>query len=730
MFKLFYYLLLLVSLLQANDKVEIYATSLETKDNLVHADGEVVVIYQDYYLNANRAIYDKSSGLLELFDNVRATHGKDYKILGNYAKLNISKKERTFKPFFMLEKQSNVWLSAKSGCSQDIDIDIESGILSGCNPNNPLWKMEFTSSEYNTEDKWLNLYNTRIYIYDIPVFYTPYFGYSLDKTRRTGLLTPSVGLSSNEGYFYSQSLYIAEQNWWDLELTPQIRTLRGSGIYSTFRFVDTKISTGQLTVGHFREKEEYYKEEELVNNIHYGFNFKYDNSDFINQLFDLSLKGQSAIYADINYMNDVEYINLSVNDATNNATSNQVLSLVNFFYNTETNYFGSYFKHYKDLTQDTNIYTLQKLPTFQYHYYLDSLFKNNVLYSVDIQSNNIYREINKRVVQTDLNIPLTLQTSLFDEYLNISYTAKFYAQHSSFGGEEEVINNLPSEDEYENGLFAREYKSLNISTQLTKVYDEFTHVIGFGSRYTVGGSEVSNGFYEYNQEHCLDLDNKNDSRCEFYNITNIEEEVQMDFTQYIFDSSSKQKIYHRLAQIISYEGNASQVGELENELDYQITDNISLYSNLFYNYDERTFSKTLNMLSYVGNGFNISLSHLYKDDFTEKTEDDSPYTSYVTSMASYNYDEHYSYRMKVDYDLETSLKKSAEVGFLYKKRCWDFGLRYVENNRPALTRSILSDASAVYDRYVYLTLILKPLMQSDGVTNDTALRLPSVLKGQ
>lgn len=722
MLKLFLFLLLSVSFLQAMDKVEIYASSLETKDGIVNANGEVVVVYKEYFLNAKRAVYHKESGVLELFDNIRVTHGVDYKILGNYAKLNIAEKERLFQPFFMLDKTSKVWISAKEGCAKDLDVEIKSGTMSGCDPNDPLWKMEFSSSEYNTQTKWLNLYNTRIYIYDIPVFYTPYFGFSFNTTRRTGFLVPSIGISDKEGFYYEQPIYIAEQNWWDLELKPQIRTNRGSGIYSTFRFLDSKTSKGQLTVGYFKEKEKYFVDNDLAIDLHYGFNFKYNNNNFINQWFGTQLRGQSALYVDINNMSDVDYINLSNNDTTKNATSTQVLSRVNLFYNTDVDYYGAYFKYYKDLTKDTNEKTLQKLPTFQYHYYLDTLLKNTLLYSLDMQSNNIYRVVGKRVIQTDVNVPVTLQTSIFDEYINLSYTSQFYAQHSQFGGEEEYS----SDDEYENGLFARQYNIFKLSTQLTRAYDEFTHVTGFAARYTAGGSEYRDGFYDYNKDFCSDLENKDDPRCEFYNVTNVDNELQLEFSQYIFDKTSKQKIYHRLAQILSYDNSKSDAGELENELDYQITKSINYYNNMFYNYNEKSFSKIFNKLSFIANGFNISLSHLYKNTFLEETDTDSPYTSYVTSSARYTYDEHYSYSMRLNYDIETSLKKSAEVGFLYRKRCWDFGLRYVENNRPILGQT---NSASTYDRYIYFTILLKPLMPSKSATSDTSIRLQDVLKG-
>ena len=721
MFKFFLFFIILTSLLNGDDKVEVYATTIDTKNNVVKARGEVVVIYQDYHLSAQRAVYDRNSGELELFGNIRAAKGDNIKLLGDYAKLNIAEKERTFKPFYMLEQDSNVWISGSKSFAKDVEIEIESGVMSGCNPNDPLWTMEFSSADYNTDTMWLELYNARIYIYDIPVFYTPYFGYSLDTTRRTGLLPPMVGLSDNEGFYYEQALYIAESNWWDLELKPQIRTSRGAGIYSTFRFVDSKVSKGSLIMGYFQEQEKYFLENELANKTHYGFNFNYDNSDVINQWFGTNLKGQSGLHIAIDDMNDVEYINLSTNDTTKNVTATQLLSRINLFYNTDENYFGSYFKYYKDLTLESNEKTLQNLPALQYHRYLDTLFDDHFLYSLDAKTNNYYRSVGKSAIQTDVNIPLTLQTSLFDEYLNISYQSNIYAQHTSFKGEAEV-GDLAAND-YNDGYFARNYHALSASSQQTRAYDELTHVVDFGALYTVGGSETRDGYYEEQRDYCSLAINKTEAICEFYNIADVEENLQLYFSQYIYDSLGKQMVYHRLAQNISYEDINGGAGELENELDYQITDNISFYNNMFYNYDENAFSKNFNRFSYDNDSFKIALSHMYKDTFLDTT----PNTNYMTSSFNYKYNKHYSYHFKYDYDLEISEKKSVEVGFLYKKRCWDFGLRYVENNRPTLDLNGVSNS--IYDRYIYFTIRFKPIMSSDGKMSGFAYKLPNSADG-
>lgn len=716
--------LIIITCLFADDKVEVYATKMDTIGNIVHATGEVNVIYRNYFISAEEAKYNRDNGDLELFDNIRVTQGDSYKILGKYARLNIKDKTRLFQPFYMLEKKSKVWMSGKKGVACAKDLDIESGMLSGCNPNDPLWKMQFSSSDYDEKSKWLNIYNTRLYIYDIPVLYTPYFGYSLDTKRQTGLLLPSFGISSDEGVYYEQPFYLALDNWWDLELKPQTRTLRGNGIYSTFRFVDSKISRGELTLGWFKEYNNFFYDNQLANKEHFGFDFLYDNNNFINEWFGTSFNGQSAIFSDIHYLNDVDYLNLSTNDTTTSSTATQVFSRVNLFYNNQNNYFGSYFKYYQDLTKDVNSETLQKLPTFHYHSYLDSILKNHVLYNIDLQSTNIHREKGIGVIQTNLNIPLSLQTSLLDEYVNIAYKGHIFAQGSNFNGLDSTTQN-----DYKDGYYARNYNVLQVSTQVSKAFSEFTHTMGLRTNYVFPDSETRYGYYDDQKDFCSDPLNASDPKCDFYSINDITEALNLEFSQYIFDSSGTQILYHKLSQNIVYQSDNQSLGDLENEIDYKVTSAIGLYNNTLYNYDENLFSEIYNKITYSGYGVALGMAHLYKEDVQKSKDDNTRLTKYLTSDIGYTYDEHYSYKAVFNYDLHNFLKKTAEVGFLYKKRCWDFGVRYVENNRPILTKS--GTYNSIYDRYLYFTILLKPIMKSSPDMNSAfTYKLPELYNGE
>jgi len=692
----------------SNEKVEIYATTMDSKDNIVNVSGDVTVIYKEYYLTANRAVYNRAKGELELFENVRANQNGKYKILGEYAKLNILNKERTFKPFYMLDNKTNMWISGDKAFVKDKSFDISSGMVSGCNSSNPMWKMEFSSSDYNGNTKWMNIYNSVLYMYDIPVLYIPYYGRSLDNTRRTGFLTPALGISGSEGFFYEQPIYIAEQNWWDLELKPQIRTNRGYGGYAKFRFVDSDVSKGEISAGYFKEKNSYVLENKLENNTHYGYGIKYENNDFLNSWFGLNLDGQSGIYVKAGYMNDVDYINLSSNNPVNNITGSQLLSKTNIFYNTDNNYYGAYFKYYQYIDENSDTDPVQILPQLHYHHYLDSYFGDHLYYNLDAKTTNYVTKEHLSVTQTNINLPVTLQTSLFDEYLNISYNGYLYFQNSSFSNSDDRIT-----EDLKDGSIARIHNEIAISTQLTKAYTDVTHVVGFSSRYIFDGAETKNGFYESDEEFCSITANKNEPRCDYYNITKVDDTLQLDMTQYFYNSLGQQIVYHRMVQNFVFGSDESDVGELENELDLKILSNISLYNHLYYNYDEGLFSKIYTKLSFNGDSISLSLAHLYRDNF-DRT-DENRYTSYLTSAASYKYNNHYSFHARYDYDIEKDLRKSAEIGLLYKKRCWEFSLRYVENNKPTIRNGNYDDN--IYERYIYVGFALKPLM--DSITKST-----------
>lgn len=702
----FFYLSILSStLLFAEQPFELFGERVEAEGSKVHATDQPVFLYQDQIMNANEVWYDRNTSDVEAIGNVNGFKAGQYYTISEYSKLNINNETRYSKPFYLFDAKSGLWMSTEeaSGCKNEINL--ASGMVSGCDSSDPLWKIHFSSADYDSDAQWMNMYNARIKIRDIPVFYLPYFGYPTDTTRRSGLLFPLFGLSSFEGLYYEQPIYIAPQKWWDWEIRPQIRTNRGSGVYSDFRFVDTASSFGSIRVGQFNEQPEYALRRRLANQKHYGYTLKYQHTAFLKEWFDLDLEGTSGLFVNGSWMNDVDYINLSTNDQIQNVTANQVFSRINGFYNGSRNYAAAYFKHFQYLDRQSNGQTIQTLPALHYHRYLESMLNDHLLFNVDTMVTNYYRPDGKRAVEGIVDIPLTFQAGLFDNYLDLSYTAKASARAMSFYGNIRSNEIGTSSDLYEPGRYAQLDHTLKVGSTLVKPYDQnITHVLAPEISYTMAGKRLYSGYYDTYQNSCDPTKTPYATYpCEFFTLSAPSDRLSLGVNNYLYHNG-KQLIVDRLSQNFRYQNGATDNGELQNELELQLTDQLAYYNLTAYHNDRRLVTREQNTINYTGDKATLGLSHYYTDNLLENK---SVTSSYVTANGGYRYNDYYRYFGSIAYDYKEALIKQYELGFLYTQRCWDFGIRLVNNRRPILSMTGLNNY--VDETYMFITVTLKPI---------------------
>lgn len=685
-------------ILLGQDKVELIAPQVDANGSIVHSSGQPIMTYQDKIVNADELSYDRNTSIVEAHGNVHLYQAGQYHAISEYSKLNLETDTRHSEPFYMFDQNGRAWMSTTEADTCGNEIDLKTGMVSGCNSADPLWKIHFSSADYDTDKMWINLYNPRLYVKNVPVFYLPYFGYPTDRTRRSGLLIPTLGFSNTEGFYYQQPIYFAPQNWWDLELRPQIRTSRGEGIYSDFRFVDSPYSKGSVRLGYFKEQSQYALERDLVHDKHYGYNVDYRHSAFLNEWFGLNLEGQSGLYVHGGGMSDVDYLNLQHTDQLNMVTANQIVSRVNGFYNTEDNYFGAYIKYYQYLNQVSNRQTIQTLPTLHYHRYLENFFGDHLLVNGDATVSNFYRPEGKRAVQGDVNIPLTLQTSLFDDYLDASYTANGSARMIGFYG-----NERPNETGslYDNGTYAQLDHIFKVGSTLVRPYETMTHVIAPDVSYSNAGTRLYNGYYQTYHGQCVA--GNIDPACEFYTLNEPSDNLAFGLNNYLVQNG-KQFFMDRLSQNFLHDQQGSSYGELRNEVEWKIGETTSIYNQTAYNHDRYRITKEQNTVRYNDDTVTASLSHYYTDTLSNNVP---VYASYVIADTTYKYNNHYRYFALVAYDYHESLLKRGEIGYLYSTRCLDFGLKYVENRRPLVTNINANDS--VTDSYIFITVILKPI---------------------
>ncbi|MDD5716439.1 MAG: LPS-assembly protein LptD [Sulfuricurvum sp.] len=683
------------TVLFGSERIELFGKVMEVNASAATATKNPVLIYKDQILSADQIVYDRNSSTVELNGSVSLFKGQQYYTKSEHMRVDLLNDKRYSHPYYGLDHSSGLWMSTDEATSCKNEIDLLSGAVSGCDSSDPLWKIRFSSADYDTESMWVNLYNARIEIGNFPLFYLPYFGYPTDRTRRSGLLIPTLGWSNTEGFYYQQPIYFAPRSWWDLELTPQIRMNRGEGVYGDFRFVDSPVSKGYVKFGLFNEQNGYVAEHNLAHNKHYGYELFYQNSEFLRQWFGSDLEGESGLYVDGRWMNDVDYLNLRHTNELHNVISNQAISRINGYYSHEQDYFGAYFKYSQYLNLASNAQTIQTLPTVQYHRYLESFLQDKLLVNADATVTNLYRPNGIRAVESDMNIPLLFQTSLLNDYMNMSYTANARARMIGFYGTDNTANS------YSNGRFAQLDHELKIESMLIRQYDGFTHVLNPDIVYSSSGNRFYKGYYETYQNTCNQ--NNTGAPCEFYTISEPSNSLGFGLNNYLFEGG-KQVFVDRLSQNYRYDQYGSYSGELQNELEWTINSGWSYYNQSSFNHDRNRITKEQNTLRYNDEIIAANMSHYYTDILSGNQIN---YTSYVTADASYRYGADYRFSGLIAYDYHNSLLKRGEIGFLHSQRCLDFGLKFVQNRQPIATNVSANDSVA--NSYIFITIILKPI---------------------
>lgn len=684
LFRLLLILFLVVATIQAEEpvqKVEVLAKILDKEGTIVHASDDVVLYSDKYIITADEAYYDYNTSDLELIGNITIMEGASFSTRSGYAKLNMNSDSGNLTPMFAFTGDSKMWLKCNEAEFDARYYLTKKSIVSSCDVQDPDWKIGFTTGKYDRQEQLLSTYNTLFYIADIPMFYLPYFAFPTDTTRRTGLLRPEFSFGSDEGFYYMQPIYFAPQVNWDFQLNPQIRTNRGVGLHGTLRFADSPYSTGQISLGQFKEKNSYFEEKDLRNKKHYGYSVEYDRSRLFSGYF--SERVEDGLWVDFNYLNDIDYLNTIDNDEKN--YDSLVQSTLNYYMKRDLDYFGLYAKYYIDTSRDNNDDTIQELPTLQYHRFTNSILADNVFYSIDYQATNYTSKDKLEALTHQINAPISIHFPFFDDMLHFKATENFYLANVDYDDRAGTSGG---------GNIIQNFHRLSLYTELAKPYEDFFHTLYFGANYTIpGNSQKSDGFKKMLDDTDLtELDSL---------VINTKENMSFSLIEYFYDKNGKKLVTHSLRQTIimgDLADNEYRYKDLSNDIQFYFSNDLTIKNLLNYSYEFSRLSKFQTSLNWNISDYKTSFIHTYQKDSDDEVD------NYLTFNVDTHYIKNYNLFASVNYDIEDDFFKSWQVGWTMKKKCWDYRLAYREEIEPNS-----STKGSTNKRGVYLTFNLYPI---------------------
>ena len=628
-----------------HEKIEITAKKLDSTKSTVTAKDGVVVYYQDSVIRADSAFYNKEIQLLALDGNIEMIGYQGTKEHMKHLEIHTDTKEVTFEELFFISK-NDVWLFTQKANKKEGNYTFGETVLSSCEVTDPTWKMVASRAVYDSKEKYMKAYGAKMYFMDVPVFYTPYMAFSTDRQRKSGLLFPFVGYRENEGFIYEQPIYWAINASMDLEVNPQIRTNRGYGIYSTFRFVDSDHSSGGIRLGYFRDTKDFQEREGTKEIDHYGVEVRYDSTKIISDFFPEGFKDE--LYLNGIYLNDIDYLNLQQSQFS---TFGQVAfqeSRLNYFLANDTYYFGLNAKYFINTEAPNNDTTIQQLPAIQLHKYLDRLIWDNLTYSVDLQMKNFDRLEGSTMKQAEMRVPFEFTTAFLDDFVNLSLGETLYYNRSFFGNGDYI------HDDFQ---FFNNYHSARIFSDLTKKYGEFIHVVQPSVSYLLPGSEYQSpvNFEDLSQE-----------QKDLFVVSPKEECYTLALSQYFYDNSMNLKFYQRISQRY-YADRPYKYADLTNEMQYN-WGKWQFYSDITYAWEFSEIRESSTRVSLYENNYNFSLSHTFKQNLSDTIIDVS--SNDINLNFGYRWNDHFHFHGGITYNIDTSESKQWLFGGEYKQDCW------------------------------------------------------------
>ncbi|MDP9196448.1 MAG: LPS assembly protein LptD, partial [Pseudomonadota bacterium] len=201
---------------QKDQPVLLQAEQLDNdeKNRIITATGNVELSQGDRLLQADRVTWNQQTGVVAATGHVRILEPTGEIVFAEHLELTEDLKNG-FVNQIRVRLTDDSRLAASSGMRKDgVTTEFRQAVYSPCKPcednpeKAPLWQLKADRVEHSTETHDIVYRDAWMEMFGVPVLYTPYFSHP-DPTveRRSGFLAPTLGYSSDLGYFARTSYY-------------------------------------------------------------------------------------------------------------------------------------------------------------------------------------------------------------------------------------------------------------------------------------------------------------------------------------------------------------------------------------------------------------------------------------------------------------------------------------------------------------------------------------------
>ena len=354
-------------------------------------------------------------------DNVQryafARGGFDYRdnqinLLGDDAKIHLNTKDTDVRNahYQLVDRQGR-------GAAESVELRddyrvMKNATFTSCLQDDHSWSIYADEMRQHVKEEYAEMWHARFKVQGVPVFYTPYLQLPIGDRRRSGLLIPTLGHGSRDGYFYAQPVYWNIAPNLDATLTPKYMSRRGWQLNSEFRYLTT-LGEGQVAGEYLGDDR--LKDYDSENRKRHLFYWKHNAAFARDWRLDLNYTKVS----DKRYFNDFD----SAYGSSTDGYADQTGRIAYY----QPNYNIAMFVKQFQIFDEVVIGPYRALPQIDFNYYQNGLFGNKVDFKLFSQAVRFDNDSAQMPTAWRFHGEPSVNTTLSNRYGSMNLEAKLYA---------------------------------------------------------------------------------------------------------------------------------------------------------------------------------------------------------------------------------------------------------------------------------------------------------------
>lgn len=215
---------------EEDDDVILQADTIEEdqETKVVTASGNVEIRVGDRSLLADRVVYDRRTETMRAQGNVQLSDGTGQVQFADEIEADENIRNG-FATKFSARLLNNGLLTSSSAIRTDASKNaLEQVVYTNCpiceeKGTKPTWVLRSRRAMLDQEDQMITYQDAVLEVVGVPVLYVPWFAHpDPNSKRRSGLMTPDLGVSSKIGPFYEQPYYLVIDPSQDVTIAPMV----------------------------------------------------------------------------------------------------------------------------------------------------------------------------------------------------------------------------------------------------------------------------------------------------------------------------------------------------------------------------------------------------------------------------------------------------------------------------------------------------------------------------